>query len=161
MLKLAFGTTPIGRIMNRFSKDIETIDQELAPVAIALFSDVLAVITVIMVIAITPLFVFPGVIIVFLFGLTSLLFLHTSVDLKRLESTTPSPIFQQFGETLNGITTIRAYGGEFRFSLANILKLNTHSRPSLYVWGANRWLSLRVDFLGAFLAFFCCNLCYI
>ncbi|KAI7178883.1 bile acid-transporting ATPase, partial [Hortaea werneckii] len=72
----------------------------------------------------------------------------------RLESVQRSPLYQQFGETLSGMTTIRAYGDERRFIRENIHRVNTHSRPFIYLWGANRWLAFRVDVVGALVSFF-------
>ena len=121
--------------MNRFSKDIETVDQEVASVAVGLFADIFAVVTVVAVIsAVTPIFLIAGVFITAMFVLIGTLYLRTSVELKRLESITKSPIFQHFGETLNGVATIRAYGDERRFIKANLDKLNTNNRPFIYNW---------------------------
>lgn len=81
-------------------------------------------------------------------------YLKSSVDLKRLESVQRSPLFQQFGETLTGITTIRAYGDEKRFIRDNMLRVNTHNRPFIYLWAANRWLAFRIDVIGDLVSFF-------
>jgi ABC-type multidrug transport system fused ATPase/permease subunit len=79
-------------------------------------------------------------------------YIRSSRDLKRLESVQRSPLFQQFGETLTGITTIRAYGDEKRFVRDNMIRVNTHNRPFLYLWSANRWLAFRVDVIGDMVA---------
>jgi ABC-type multidrug transport system fused ATPase/permease subunit len=52
------------------------------------------------------------------------------------------------------MTTIRAYGDERRFIRENEHRVNTHSRPFLYSWAANRWLAFRVDIVGALVSFF-------
>jgi ABC-type multidrug transport system fused ATPase/permease subunit len=63
-------------------------------------------------------------------------------------------LFQQFGETLTGITTIRAYGDERRFIRDNMQRVNTHNRPFIFLWATNRWLSFRIDVIGDLVAFF-------
>jgi len=111
-----FDVTPLGQLMNRFSKDLEAVDQEVAPIAIGVMSCALAIIvTVALITAITPGFLAAAVIISAMYFFVGKFYLRSSRDLKRLESVQRSPLFQQFGETLSGITTIRAYGDERRF----------------------------------------------
>ncbi|SPO06956.1 probable YBT1 - Vacuolar, `full-size` ABC protein transporting bile acids [Cephalotrichum gorgonifer] len=150
-----FDVTPLGQLMNRFSKDLEAVDQEVVPVAISLLFCALGiVITVIIISVITPLFLIGGVFITIIFWFVGALYLDVSRDLKRLESVQRSPLFQQFGETLSGMTTIRAYGDERRFIRENLVKINTQARPFIYLWACNRWLAFRCDMLGDLVAFF-------
>ncbi|KAK3685122.1 hypothetical protein B0T22DRAFT_428585 [Podospora appendiculata] len=150
-----FDQTPLGQIMNRFSKDLEAVDQEVAPVAIGVMSCALGIIvTVVLIAIITPGFLISGVFITAAYVFLGLFYLHSSRDLKRLESVQRSPLFQQFGETLSGVTTIRAYSDERRFIRDNLAKINAQSRPFIYLWAANRWLAFRTDLLGDLVAFF-------
>ncbi|KAI0849088.1 P-loop containing nucleoside triphosphate hydrolase protein [Daldinia vernicosa] len=150
-----FDVTPLGQLMNRFSKDLEAIDQEVAPVAIGVMTCAVAIlITVVLIAAITPGFLVAGVFITGLYILVGMFYLRASRDLKRLESVNRSPLFQQFGETLSGVTTIRAYADERRFIRENLNRINTQSRPFIYLWAANRWLAIRTDLLGDFVSFF-------
>lgn len=150
-----FDSTPLGRIMNRFSKDLEAVDQEVAPVALGMIHSLASVIAIVVLItAITPGFLFAGVIISILYWLIGMFYLRASRDLKRLESIQRSPLYQHFGETLAGITTIRAYGDERRFVRENLAKIDMHNRPFFYLWTANRWLSWRVDVAGSLVSFF-------
>lgn len=150
-----FDVTPLGQLMNRFSKDLEAVDQEVAPIAIGVMSCALAIIvTIALITAITPGFLIAGVFISAMYFAVGKFYLRSSRDLKRLESIQRSPLFQQFGETLSGIVTIRAYGDERRFIRDNMTKINTHSRPFIYLWAANRWLAFRIDVIGDLVAFF-------
>ncbi|KAG0245229.1 hypothetical protein BGW41_002698 [Actinomortierella wolfii] len=150
-----FDTTPVGRIMNRFTKDMETVDQETAPVASSLMFDLLGIITNVIVISyVTPKFLIAAVFIAILFYLMANLYLRTLRELKRLELVTKSPIFSHFGESLNGVSTIRAFGQEKRFMYENLELMDEHNRPFFYLWVCNRWLSVRVDLLSAFVTFF-------
>ncbi|KAI9807288.1 MAG: hypothetical protein M1833_000031 [Piccolia ochrophora] len=150
-----FDSTPLGQMMNRFSKDIETVDQSVAPVALGLMDCLASVIMVVILISIiTPQFLFAGIFIGIMYFALGMFYINSSRDLKRLESIQRSPLYQQFGETLSGITTIRAYGDERRFIRENLHRVNTHNRPFIYLWGTNRWLGLRVDVVGAFVSFF-------
>ncbi|QIW98391.1 hypothetical protein AMS68_003909 [Peltaster fructicola] len=150
-----FDSTPLGQIMNRFSKDIQAIDQEIAPVAVGVVHCTLSILTVVILVSvITPGFLIAAVFISILYYLIGRFYIGSSRDLKRLESVQRSPLYQQFGETMSGMTTIRAYGEEERFIRDNMQRINTHSRPFIYLWAANRWLAFRVDVVGALVAFF-------
>jgi ABC-type multidrug transport system fused ATPase/permease subunit len=150
-----FDQTPLGQLMNRFSKDIEAVDQEVAPVAIGVIHCFASIVTIVILISvITPAFLIAASVISVLYFLIGRFYINSSRDLKRLESVHRSPLYQQFGETLTGMTTIRAYGDERRFIRENLVKINTQHRPFIYVWATNRWLAFRVDVVGALVAFF-------
>ncbi|TKW54979.1 ATP-dependent bile acid permease [Colletotrichum tanaceti] len=150
-----FDVTPLGQLMNRFSKDLEAVDQEVAPIAIGVFGCALGIIvTVILITWVTPGFLVAGVFITAAYWFVGAFYLRASRDLKRLESVQRSPLFQQFGETLSGMTTIRAYGDERRFIRENLSKINVQARPFIYLWAANRWLAFRTDVLGDMVSFF-------
>ncbi|KAJ2996301.1 hypothetical protein NUW58_g1011 [Xylaria curta] len=123
-----FDVTPLGQLMNRFSKDLEAVDQEVAGVAIGVMTCAMGIaITVVLIAAITPGFLVAAVFISALFVFVAMFYLRASRDLKRLESVNRSPLFQQFGETLSGVTTIRAYGDERRFIRDNLSRINKQS----------------------------------
>ena len=150
-----FDTTPLGQLMNRFSKDIESVDQDIAPIAFGLLGYSASLISIIVVISvITPRFLIAGFFISCIYITIGQFYLRSSRDLKRLESVQRSPLYQHFGETLSGIVTIRAYGDERRFIRANQSRVDTHNRPFIYFWAANIWLQLRIDFAGALVSFF-------
>lgn len=139
----------------RFSKDLETIDQEIAMIANGFMLDALAVVSVVVLISIiTPGFLIAGVVITLLYTVLGAFYVRSSRELKRLESVSRSPIYQHFGETLVGVTTIRAYGDELRFIQDNLDKIDTNNRPFYYLWACNRWLSIRIDLGGALVSFF-------
>ncbi|KAF3925946.1 hypothetical protein ABW20_dc0106339 [Dactylellina cionopaga] len=150
-----FDSTPLGRIMNRFSKDLESVDQEVAPVALSMIHCLASVVAIVVLIsAITPGFLIAGILISIVYWLIGTFYLRASRDLKRLESIQRSPLYQHFGETLAGITTIRAYGDERRFVRDSLTKTDNANRPFFYLWVANRWLSWRVDVAGSLVSFF-------
>ncbi|KAL2853551.1 hypothetical protein BJX68DRAFT_43957 [Aspergillus pseudodeflectus] len=149
-----FDSTPLGQLMNRFSKDIEAIDQEVAPVAIGMLHSLASVIMIVILISIiTPGFLIAAVFIGMVYFALGAVYLNASRDMKRLESVQRSPLYQQFGETLNGIVTIRAYGDGPRFIVDNHRRINSYNRPHIYLWAANRWLAFRVDITGALVSF--------
>ncbi|KAF2231876.1 putative ABC transporter [Viridothelium virens] len=149
-----FDTTPLGQIMNRFSRDIENVDQEIAPVAVGVVHCLFSILTIVILISvITPPFLIAAVLIALLYIGAGYLYINSSRDLKRIESIQRSPLYQQFGETLSGMVTIRAYGDERRFVRDNLSRVNAHNRPFIYVWATNRWLAFRADVIGSLISF--------
>jgi ABC-type multidrug transport system fused ATPase/permease subunit len=150
-----FDSTPLGQLMNRFSKDVEAIDQDVAPVAIGMIHSLASVIMIVILISvITPGFLIAAIFISMIYFAIGAVYLNASRDMKRMESVQRSPLYQQFGETLNGIVTIRAYGDGPRFIVDNHRRINAYNRPHIYLWASNRWLAFRVDITGALVSFF-------
>lgn len=149
-----FDSTPIGRIMNRFSKDIGGIDQRLANTCAGVMRNVFGGLsTIILISTITPSFLFVACVIMGIYYIICLFFLSASRELKRLDSISRSPIYQHFGETLAGVCTIRAYGVGDRFAHDNFEKLDTNNRAFYYQWCTNRWLMFRLELTNSVVAF--------
>lgn len=145
-----FDKTPLGRIMNRFSKDIESVDQELTPMAEAVFTCFITCISVLGLITfITPGFLLFAFLIAYLYFFVGSYYITLSRELKRYESITKSPIHQHFSESLVGVATIRAYGIESKFMKQNLVAIDNNSKPFFYMWVANRWLAWRTDAVGS------------
>ncbi|XP_044588303.1 probable multidrug resistance-associated protein lethal(2)03659 isoform X2 [Cotesia glomerata] len=112
-----FDTNPSGRILNRFSKDMGAID-ELLPKALLDAGQIIMMMvgSLVIVCVVNPIFIVPLVIIAFIFYWIRKVYLKTSKNVKRLEGMMRSPVFTHLNTTLNGLSTIRAYGAQ------NILK---------------------------------------
>lgn len=143
-------TTPTGRILNRLSKDFETIDTAIGmSFSITLKCLCSVLLSVLTVIAISPVFIIPGTFIAFTYVSISKIYLETSRPLKRLDSTTLSPIFASYRTTLEGLVTIRAFSAEHRFIDRMINKLDVTTKCYWSYWMMNRWTLVRFDSLGA------------
>ncbi|KAF9941981.1 hypothetical protein BGZ65_012859, partial [Modicella reniformis] len=149
-----FDTTPMGRILNRFSKDQSTID-EVLPRSFSGYSYTLFQVgSVLVVVTLST----PSLVIVIIpFSIIYLwlqrYYLATSRELRRLDSVTRSPIFANFQETLGGISTVRAYRQQNRFIQGNEHRLDHNLRafyPSLV---SNRWLAIRLESLSSIIIF--------
>ncbi|KAJ8951065.1 hypothetical protein NQ318_003763 [Aromia moschata] len=108
-----FDTNPSGRILNRFSKDMGAID-ELLPKAILDAGQILLMMagSVILVAVVNPQFLILVGIVGIFFLLLRHVFLKTSKNIKRLEGIMRSPVFTHLNATLQGLTTIRAFGAQ-------------------------------------------------
>ncbi|KAH9922425.1 multidrug resistance-associated ABC transporter [Fomitopsis serialis] len=142
--------TPQGRMLNRFSKDIETVDGSLASslqaVNTALANFAASVITVVVVF---PLFVVPATILGFFYRRAAVGYLNTGRDIRRMESNSRSPIFANFNELLEGIVTVRAFSAEQKFLDDLYKKVDLTTQMWYTFWMTNRWLLLYFDTLGA------------
>ncbi|KAJ3019702.1 hypothetical protein HKX48_001858 [Thoreauomyces humboldtii] len=144
-----FEITPLGRIINRLSKDVKFLDQECVWAFEAFVAQVFRGIYILGLITyVSPPFLAGIVPIAYLYISIARVYLKTSRELKRLESTTRSPLYSQFSETLTGVTTIRAYGAEERLLTQQRDKVDANHRAYFLLWAANRWLCLRTDVIG-------------
>ena len=142
-----FDTTPLGRILNRFSKDQTTVDETLSATFTSFFTDVMSLASTLFIIVLsTPISVVLLVplrktwphrglaaawlttslttIAVCVYIYIQRYFIAGSRSLKRLASVSRSPIYAHFQETLDGVSTIRAYGQSHRFFLTNVQHLD-------------------------------------
>lgn len=76
-------------------------------------------------------------------------YLRTSRELKRLDSVSRSPIYAHFQESLGGVSTIRAYRQQARFTVENEWRMDANLRAYFPSVSANRWLAVRLEFLGS------------
>lgn len=145
-----FDSTPNGRIMNRLSKDMETIDQNVPSALMFWVLELFGTSAVIVAIAIAlPAFLIGGVVISSAYILLGWLYISTSRELKRIEAVTRSPVYSLVGESLMGVTCIRAYSDASRFTSKLFDLIDDTNRPFFCLWLTNRWLSVRSDLGGA------------
>ena len=149
-----FDTTPLGRITNRFSKDIDTMDNNLTDnmrmyfLTLALLISIFALITAFFhyfAIALGPL------IVVIIFAASY--YRASARELKRHEAVLRSTVFARFSEGISGTACIRAYGLEAQF--AKGIRQATDQMNSAYflTFSNQRWLSVRLDAVGITLVF--------
>jgi ABC-type multidrug transport system fused ATPase/permease subunit len=145
-----FDTTPTGRILARFSKDMYSIDQELTEFFDWFIYSILTVLaTMGTIIFATPFFALPLVPMAISYVAVINYFRRVSRESKRLESIARSPVYSQFSETLGGLSTIRAYGEASKFINNFGSKLNSNTRASYVNKTSERWLSTRLELIGA------------
>jgi ABC-type multidrug transport system fused ATPase/permease subunit len=140
----------LGRILNRFTADFHSLDSRIG-YDIGFFGgkvlDVLAIMIAGMLVNWT----------VILFGIVLLLvclklavsYLEGARQIKRLESTAKSPVFEQFGSSLAGLITIRAFSKPETYVEIMYNKINRHAQAFWTLWLFNRWLAFRMSVVGA------------
>uniref|UniRef100_A0A0F7ZCE2 ATP-binding cassette, sub-family C (CFTR/MRP), member 3 n=1 Tax=Crotalus adamanteus TaxID=8729 RepID=A0A0F7ZCE2_CROAD len=150
-----YDTTPTGRIINRFSKDIYVIDEVIPPTILMFLGTFFnSVSTMIVIIASTPLFAVVIIPLAILYYFAQRFYVATSRQLKRLESVSRSPIYSHFSETVTGASVIRAFKREKSFVYSSDTKVNDNQKSYYPGIVANRWLGVRVEFVGNCVVFF-------
>ncbi|XP_060108083.1 ATP-binding cassette sub-family C member 3 [Heteronotia binoei] len=150
-----YDTTPTGRIINRFSKDIYVIDEVIPPTILMFLGTFFnSLSTMIVIIASTPLFAAVIIPLAILYYFAQRFYVATSRQLKRLESVSRSPIYSHFSETVTGASVIRAYRREKSFVRISDMKVNDNQKSYYPGIVANRWLGVRVEFVGNCVVFF-------
>ncbi|KAI1331203.1 metal resistance protein YCF1 [Xylariaceae sp. FL0255] len=149
-----FDTTPAGRILNRFSSDVYRLDEVLARTFNMLFVNLAKSGFTLLVISVsTPAFIALVLPLSAVYYWVQCYYLRTSRELKRLDSVSRSPIYAHFQESLGGISTIRAYRQQDRFERENEWRVDANLRAFFPSISANRWLAMRLEFLGAVIIF--------
>jgi|GEM_PF-161369 len=150
-----FDTTPIGRILNRFSKDIYTVDESLPDSLFSFLSTAFSTLGTIGAISyVVPAFLGVVPFLAIMYGYVQSYYIASSRELKRLDSVLRSPIYSHFSESLDGVSTIRAYGADKRFLVRNQAQVDSQLSAYYISIASNRWLAVRMEFIGNFLVFF-------
>lgn len=149
-----FDQVPLGRILNRFSKDQYAADESLMRTLSMALGTLFSVISIALVVgAVTPWILVYVLPLAFLYRYIQQYYLNSSRELQRLNSISRSPIFALFGESLSGLTTIRGYGKVADFIRLNEDKIDENQRAHFLSTTANRWLGLRLEFVGTCVVF--------
>uniref|UniRef100_A0A8B9S7G7 Multidrug resistance-associated protein 4 n=1 Tax=Apteryx owenii TaxID=8824 RepID=A0A8B9S7G7_APTOW len=147
---LFFDRNPIGRILNRFSKDIGHLDDLLPLTFLDFVQTLLQIFGVVAVaVAVIPWILIPLIPLFILFIFLRRYFLDTSRDIKRLESTTRSPVFSHLSSSLQGLWTIRALKAEERFQKLFDAHQDLHSEAWFLFLTTSRWFAVRLDAICA------------
>ncbi|CAJ2513378.1 Uu.00g014970.m01.CDS01 [Anthostomella pinea] len=147
-----FDTTPLGRLLNRFSNDVETMDLSL-PEALRLYLNSLSGILAIFAL-VTVYFHWAAIAVGVLLGILLILaqYYRTSArEIKRHESVFRSGAFSRFVEGLSGVSTIRAFGMHAGFSSTMCDSVDDMNSAYFLTFVNQRWLSLRLDLLSSLL----------
>ncbi|CAH1249787.1 ABCC8 [Branchiostoma lanceolatum] len=149
-----FDTTPTGRILNRMSGDQGTLDNHLPGDMVMFVQNCLDVLSAFIALGvITPYFLIGMIPILVFYYFMQKLFRSSARELKRIESIKNSPVFSQLAESFGGLSTIRAYRAEERFTDEMMRRLNAGFTPNMYLMAVECWLGVRMVSAGAVIIF--------
>ncbi|KAM9035583.1 ATP-binding cassette sub-family C member 2-like isoform 2-T2 [Sarcophilus harrisii] len=150
-----FEINPIGQIINRFTKDMFIIDMRFHYYLRTWMNCTLDVLgTILVIVGALPLFIIVMIPLVFIYFTIQRYYIASSRQIRRLAGASRSPIISHFSETLSGASTIRAFGHQQRFISQNRDVVNENLVCFYNNIISNRWLSVRLEFLGNLLVFF-------
>jgi len=147
-----YDQTPAGRLHNRFSSDVNLIDKDLPSNFAQYVNYVVSIVATLLVQAV----VFPFVVLGFVplgivYVLMARVFRFSNRELQRLQNISRSPVFNLLGESLAGVATLRAYKAEERYIEEHDKRVDHSNVAFWYVNLSNRWLGVRLDWLGSFM----------
>ncbi|XP_070656002.1 ATP-binding cassette sub-family C member 4-like [Bos indicus] len=143
---LFFNRNPIGRILNRFSKDIGQMDDLLPLTFLDFIQTFLLVVGMVgVMVAAIPWTAIPVIPLGIIFFILRWYFLRTSREVKRLECTTQSPVFSHLASSLRGLWTIRACKTEQGFQKLFDTYQDFHSEAWFLLLTTSQWLSVYLD----------------
>ncbi len=144
-----FESTPSGRILNRFTKDVEATEEAIPTSYQSLIDCLLALSSTLIVISSsTPWFLVVLIPIGVFYFMIQRYFIPSSRQLKRMQAASKSPIFSHFSEAQVGVSTIRAFNGQ-KWAIKSMEdKINEYLIYYYCNIASNRWLALRLEFVG-------------
>lgn len=141
-----FETSPVGRVLNRFTKDLGTVDEMLPGIILDVMAIFLTFFCLIVLIVISrPIVIAPSLVIFVIFYYLKKVFISSSRPVKRLEAAAKSPVFSQIASSLQGLTTIRAFGAEGMLVKEFDRLQDVHTSAFFTYLSMNRWFGVALD----------------
>ncbi|KAK8856528.1 P-loop containing nucleoside triphosphate hydrolase protein [Apiospora arundinis] len=148
-------TVPVGRVLNRFTADFHSVDTHLAYSLAFGFAAFLNLVGVIVAgLFVSPIILGLAALLLIISAFYAVQYLHGARPVKRLESTTKSPVFEQFGSALSGVATIRGFDKAPVYVERMYKKLDDWTVATWHLWLFNRWMGWRMSVVGSFFASF-------
>ncbi|CAF3162568.1 unnamed protein product [Rotaria sp. Silwood2] len=149
-----YESNPVGRVLNRFSKDQQVLDELLPVTFLDAMQSLIMVLGSMVIIGMTnPWVLFILIILIPTFLWLRRTYLRISREVKRLDSVSRSPIYALFSSSLSGLMTIRAFKVQDDFLNSFMDKINTNTRAVFIFICSSRWFGLRLDLLTCCLTF--------
>lgn len=153
-------TTPMGRILNRFTKDTDTLDNEIGNqirMLIYFLSNIVGVI--VLCVVYLPWFAIAIPFLGMIFVSVANFYQASAREIKRLEATQRSFVYNNFNETLSGMNTIKAYNAQERFKKKNSTFIDNMNEAYYLTIANQRWLAIHLDIIAMLFAIIICFLC--
>lgn len=148
-----FNRIPIGRIINRLSKDLRELDEvigfKIGNVIVDFFL-LLGSLTV-CIYSSTPWILVPIVIVAYIAHRFRKYYMKTQIEVARFEKSTNSPIVSGFLSTISGLSSIRAYRMTNEFTDKQMKYLDINKRVRLTKAGMESWFSINLTYLSFFI----------
>lgn len=148
-----FDATPVGRILQRFSRDVEAVDIHLQWSFETTVRCVVNIATaLVLILGVLPLLLVVVAPVFWLYYVIQRDYRVPAREVKRLDAIGRSPRFAHFKETLQGLVVIRSYGRTETFFEGFLQRLEHSQRMFYGHYMLNRWFSSRIPLLGGLVA---------
>ncbi|XP_036164273.1 multidrug resistance-associated protein 6 isoform X4 [Myotis myotis] len=149
-----FERTPMGNLLNRFSKETDTIDVDIPDKLRSLLIYTFGLLEVTLVVTVaTPLAAVAILPLLLLYTWFQSLYVATSCQLRRMESARHSFVCSHVAETFQGGAVVRAFRAQGPFVAQNNAYMDESQRVSFLRLVADRWLAANLELLGNGLVF--------
>ncbi|KYG65513.1 multidrug ABC transporter ATP-binding protein [Bdellovibrio bacteriovorus] len=144
-----FDSTPVGRILQRFSRDIESVDVHLQwSFDSAVHCGMQVIVAIALILGLMPLMIFVIAPVMTLYYILQRDYRRPAREVKRFDSVGRSPRYAHFKESLQGLAVIRGFDKTSWFMRQFYDKL-AHSQRMFYAhYMVNRWFSARIPLIG-------------
>ncbi|GAB9477641.1 Abc transporter c family member 5, partial [Globisporangium polare] len=146
-----FDANPIGRIVNRYSDDVSSVDFNI-PIAFGsflsmFFFTVFQLSTAVYTVSFLGVFIIP---LVFMYVKVANFFLAPSREISRIMKTSTSPVLSHVSESEEGVALIRAFGPEYveRALAENFVRIDANNKVWFVMNTGRQWFQLRMQLLG-------------
>ena len=144
-----FHSNPAGRIINRFSNDILDLDQTVPSNLLAIINSLLSALLSIGLACIASYYVvIIAVVMIVVYGFILEFFMKSVRELRRLVLISQSPTFSYLKESLEGVTSIRAFGKESQCEEKMQELIDTNSKVFYSTFAASSWLATTIQVLS-------------
>ncbi|CAI7906187.1 unnamed protein product [Closterium sp. NIES-53] len=145
-----FDTNPSGRILNRFSSDLYTVDDSLPFIANILLANSFSLAGIAALLLYTQwtflLLLLP---LTYIYSIIQHLYRQSSRELRRLDSAARSPVYAAFSQLLHGAPTIRAFHAQEHMMRGAMALMSASQHASFSEMAASQWLSVRLQLMAA------------
>ncbi|XP_076790552.1 ATP-binding cassette sub-family C member 6 isoform X5 [Arvicanthis niloticus] len=149
-----FERTPVGNLLNRFSKETDTVDVDIPDKLRSLLTYAFGLLEVGLAVTMaTPLAIVAILPLMLLYAGFQSLYVATSCQLRRLESASYSSVCSHMAETFQGSLVVRAFRAQAPFTAQHDALMDENQRVSFPRLVADRWLAANLELLGNGLVF--------
>jgi len=149
-----YDVTPVGRLMNRLTSDINTVDGNISSQFQTMaMMGVMWVSSIVVIASIAPVFLVLSITLTLTFVYIFTKFIPTSQSLRRLEMVSLTPLISNFGSLAEGLTTIRAFCAQYRFQDNVFTVTDTFQKMDHFYWSLQAWVTFRMECLTDFATF--------
>lgn len=142
-------TVPLGRILNRFTADFNSVDSRVPAENHALLSAVMSLVCVFVAgLLLSPYMAIPYLVLLALSIYYTIQYTRAAREIRRLDATARSPILDLFGNSMLGLDTIRAFGKTQEYTARMYARIDDWSQSTWAFWLITQWLSFRMGLMG-------------